>query len=35
MIIPGQALENPATGERFTFTDTAASSNAALTTTKA
>ena len=27
MIVPGQTLENPVTGERFTFTDTAASSN--------
>jgi quercetin dioxygenase-like cupin family protein len=30
MIIPGQTLENPVTGERFTFTDTAASSNGEL-----
>jgi quercetin dioxygenase-like cupin family protein len=27
MITPGQTLENPVTGERFTFTDTAASTN--------
>ena len=30
MITPGQTLENPVTGERFTFTDTAASSNGEL-----
>ena len=30
MIIPGQTLENRVTGERFTFTDTAASSNGEL-----
>ena len=30
MIIPGETLENPVTGERFTFTDTAASSNGEL-----
>jgi quercetin dioxygenase-like cupin family protein len=30
MIIPGQTLENPVTGERFTFTDTAASSDGEL-----
>ena len=30
MIIPGQTLENPVTGERFTFTDTAASTNGEL-----
>jgi quercetin dioxygenase-like cupin family protein len=30
MIMPGQTLENPVTGERFTFTDTAASSNGEL-----
>jgi quercetin dioxygenase-like cupin family protein len=30
MISPGQTLENPVTGERFTFTDTAASSSGEL-----
>jgi quercetin dioxygenase-like cupin family protein len=30
MITPGQTLENPVTGERFTFTDTAASTNGEL-----
>lgn len=30
MITPGQTLENPVTGERFTFTDTAASSDGEL-----
>jgi quercetin dioxygenase-like cupin family protein len=30
MITPGQTLENPVTGERFTFTDTAASTDGAL-----
>jgi quercetin dioxygenase-like cupin family protein len=30
MISPGQTLENPVTGERFTFTDTAASSGGEL-----
>ena len=30
MLIPGQTLENPVTGERFTFTDTEASSNGEL-----
>ena len=30
MITPGQTLENPVTGERFTFTDTAASSGGEL-----
>jgi len=30
MISPGQTLENPVTGERFTFTDTAASTNGKL-----
>ncbi len=30
MITPGQTLENPVTGERFTFTDTAASTGGAL-----
>ncbi len=30
MIIPGQTLENPVTGERFTFTDTAASTGGEL-----
>jgi quercetin dioxygenase-like cupin family protein len=30
MITPGQTLENPATGERFTFTHTAASTNGEL-----
>jgi quercetin dioxygenase-like cupin family protein len=30
MIKPGQTLENPITGERFTFTDTAASSDGEL-----
>jgi mannose-6-phosphate isomerase-like protein (cupin superfamily) len=30
MIIPGQTLENPVTGERFTFAETAASSNGEL-----
>ena len=30
MIIPGQTLENPVTGERFTFTDTASSSGGEL-----
>jgi mannose-6-phosphate isomerase-like protein (cupin superfamily) len=30
MIIPGQTLENPVTGERFTFTDTTASTDGAL-----
>ena len=29
-ILPGQTLENPVTGERFTFTDTAASTNGEL-----
>jgi quercetin dioxygenase-like cupin family protein len=29
-ILPGQTLENPITGERFTFTDTAASSGGEL-----
>lgn len=29
-ILPGQTLENPITGERFTFTDTAASSGGKL-----
>ncbi len=30
MITPGQTLENPVTGERFTFTDTAASTDGEL-----
>ena len=30
MIFPGQTLENPVTGERFTFTDTAASTGGEL-----
>ena len=30
MIVPGQTLENPVTGERFTFTDTAASTDGEL-----
>src|SRR3981081_3430803 len=30
MITPGQTLENPVTGERFTFTDTAASTGGEL-----
>jgi quercetin dioxygenase-like cupin family protein len=30
MITPGQTLENPVTGERFTFTDTASSTGGAL-----
>ncbi len=30
MITPGQTLSNPVTGERFTFTDTAASTNGEL-----
>src|SRR3954449_550221 len=30
MITPGQTLENPVTGERFTFTDTAASTGGKL-----
>ena len=30
MITPGQTLENPVTGERFTFTDTAASTSGEL-----
>jgi mannose-6-phosphate isomerase-like protein (cupin superfamily) len=30
MITPGQTLENPVTGERFTFTDTAATTNGEL-----
>jgi quercetin dioxygenase-like cupin family protein len=30
MISPGQTLENPVTGERFTFTDTAATTNGEL-----
>ena len=30
MITPGQTLENPVTGERFTFTDTAASTDGQL-----
>lgn len=30
MITPGQTLENPVTGERFSFTDTAASTNGEL-----
>ena len=30
MITPGQTLENPVTGERFTFTDTASSTNGEL-----
>jgi hypothetical protein len=30
MITPGQTLENPVTGERFTFTDTTASTNGEL-----
>ena len=30
MITPGQMLENPVTGEHFTFTDTAASTNGSL-----
>ena len=30
MIAPGQTLENPVTGERFTFTDTAASTDGEL-----
>jgi quercetin dioxygenase-like cupin family protein len=30
MITPGQTLENPVTGERFTFTDTAATSGGEL-----
>jgi quercetin dioxygenase-like cupin family protein len=30
MIIPGQTLENPVTGERFTFTDTAATTGGEL-----
>jgi quercetin dioxygenase-like cupin family protein len=30
MIAPGQTLENPVTGERFTFTDTAASTDGRL-----
>jgi hypothetical protein len=30
MITPGQTLENPVTGERFMFTDTAASTNGEL-----
>ena len=30
MLIPGQTLENPVTGERFTFTETAATSNGEL-----
>ena len=30
MISPGQTLENPVTGERFTFTDTAASTDGEL-----
>src|SRR3978361_2169300 len=30
MITPGQTLENPVTGERFTFTHTAASTNGEL-----
>ena len=30
MITPGQTLENPVTGERFTFTDTAATSDGEL-----
>src|SRR5215217_4907162 len=30
MISPGQTLENPVTGERFTFTDTAASTRGEL-----
>jgi len=30
MITPGQALENPVTGERFTFTDTAGSTGGEL-----
>src|SRR4030088_1001911 len=30
MITPGQTLENPITGERFTFTQTAASTNGEL-----
>jgi quercetin dioxygenase-like cupin family protein len=30
MIAPGQTLENPITGERFTFTDTASSSDGEL-----
>ena len=30
MLTPGQTLENPVTGERFTFTDTAASTGGEL-----
>ena len=30
MITPGQTLENPVTGERFTFTDTAATTGGEL-----
>ena len=30
MITPGQTLENPVTGERFTFTDTASSTGGEL-----
>src|SRR3954453_14945743 len=30
MITPGQTLENPVTGERFTFTDTAATTEGEL-----
>ena len=30
MITPGQTLENPVTGERFTFTDTAATTDGEL-----
>jgi quercetin dioxygenase-like cupin family protein len=30
MVTPGQTLENPVTGERFTFTDTASSTNGEL-----
>ncbi len=30
MILPGQTLSNPVTGERFTFTDTAATTNGEL-----
>jgi hypothetical protein len=30
MIVPGQTIENPVTGERFTFTDTAGSTGGEL-----